>query len=79
LIVISADTAWLTPGAPADEARQVYTTLNLEHAAFSRNSLHRTVAGASHTSLVNKEADAQATIAAIRQVIEASKTGSPLR
>lgn len=79
LIVLSADTAWLTPGAPADEARQVYTTLNLEQAARSSNSLHRTVEGASHTSLVNKAADAQATIAAIRQVIAAIKTGSPLR
>ena len=79
LIVISATTAWLTPGAPADEARQVYTALNLEQAALSSNSLHRSVEGTSHTSLVNKQADAQATVDAVRQLLAAIATGKPLK
>ena len=79
LIVISATTAWLSPGAPADETRQVYTTLNLEQATLSSNSLHRTVEGASHTSLVNQETDAQVTIEAVRQIMAALVADKPLR
>ncbi len=79
LIVISATTAWLTPGAPADETRQVYTALNLEQAALSSNSLHLAVEGASHTSLVNKQADAQVIIDVVKQMIEAIATGEPLK
>ena len=78
LFVLSADTAWWTPGAPADETRRVFTELNREQAALSSNSIHRVVAGASHTSLVNKREHAQATSDAIRQVVEAVRTGQPL-
>ena len=66
LAVISADTAWWTPGAPADATRQVHTQLNREQAELSSNSIHRVVAGASHTSLVNNRDHAQTTIALIR-------------
>ena len=78
LVVLSADTAWWTPGAPADETRRVLTELNREQAALSSNSVHRLIAGTSHTSLVNKREHAQATIDAIRQVVEAVRTGQPL-
>jgi pimeloyl-ACP methyl ester carboxylesterase len=78
LAVISADTAWWTPGAPADATRQVDTQLNREQAGLSSNSIHRVVAGASHTSLVNNHDHAQTTIAIIRQVVEAARTGRPL-
>jgi pimeloyl-ACP methyl ester carboxylesterase len=78
LVVLSADTAWWTPGAPADETRLVFTELNREQAALSTNSVHRVVAGASHTSLVNKREHAQATSEAIRQVVEAVRTGRPI-
>jgi pimeloyl-ACP methyl ester carboxylesterase len=78
LVVLSADTAWWTPGAPADETRRVFTELNREQAALSPNSVHRLVTGASHTSLVNKREHAQATIDAIWEVVEAVRIGQPL-
>jgi pimeloyl-ACP methyl ester carboxylesterase len=78
LIVVSASTAWLTPGAPADAARQVYTQMNAEQAALSSNSLHRIVEGATHTSLVNDRHTAQLVAAMIRQVVEAARSGKPL-
>jgi pimeloyl-ACP methyl ester carboxylesterase len=78
LIVLSADEAWITPGAPADAARRVYTQLNIEQAALSSNSAHRVVPGTSHTSLVNSHEDAQAAIKAIREVVDAARTGGRL-
>jgi hypothetical protein len=59
LAVVSADTAWWAAGAPADATRQVYAQPNIEQAALSSNSIHRVVAGASHTSLVNDRAHAE--------------------
>jgi pimeloyl-ACP methyl ester carboxylesterase len=76
LIVISADSAWLNFGGPPDEARRIYTEMNVEQAGLSSNSAHRVVAGATHTSLVNEREDAQATIDAIREVVEAVRTGT---
>jgi pimeloyl-ACP methyl ester carboxylesterase len=78
LIVLSADEAWLTPGAPADEVRRVYTQLNIEQVALSSNSAHRLVPSTSHTSLVNSREDARAAIDAIREVVEAAGTGGRL-
>jgi pimeloyl-ACP methyl ester carboxylesterase len=78
LIVLSADTAWLSPGAPPDATRRVYTELNIEQAALSSNSLHQVVEGTTHTSLVNDQQHAQATIDAIRQVIDAVRDGERL-
>lgn len=78
LAVLSADQAWWTPNAPADETRLVYTKLNQEQAALSANSVHRIVAGASHTSLVNNRDDAQAIIDAILDVLNAAHSGQPL-
>lgn len=71
LIVLSAS-------LPADEGRQVWTQVNAELAARSSNGVHRIVDGASHMSLVLEEEQAQATISAIRQVVEAMHTGMPL-
>jgi pimeloyl-ACP methyl ester carboxylesterase len=78
LAVLSADRAWWTPGAPPDETRRVYTELNIEQAALSSNSIHRVVAGASHTSLVNNQQHAQITIDTIRQVVAAARADQPL-
>jgi pimeloyl-ACP methyl ester carboxylesterase len=79
LIVISATTAWLTPGAPADEARRILNDLHTELAALSSQSRHDLVAGATHGSLVHNRDHAQATIAAINQVVDATRTGQPLQ
>jgi pimeloyl-ACP methyl ester carboxylesterase len=78
LAVISADTAWWAPGAPADTTRRAYTELNSEQAALSSNSIYRVVAGASHTSLVNNREHAQIAIDTIRQVVVAARTGQRL-
>lgn len=47
-------------------------------ARLSTNSVHRQVAGASHEMLVTDEAPAAATAAAIREVVSAVRTGTPL-
>jgi len=78
LIVISATTAWLTPGAPADDARRILNDLHTELAALSSQSRHDLVAGATHGSLVHNRDHAQVTIAAINQVVEAARAGQPL-
>jgi len=57
-------TNWLTP--------------QTELAALSDNSIHLIVAGASHQSLLNDQADAAVTGQAITQVIDAARTGTPL-
>jgi pimeloyl-ACP methyl ester carboxylesterase len=79
LVVLSADEAWLTPGAPADVPRQVYTQLNIEQAALSTNSTHRVIPGTTHISLVNNRQHAQAAIDAIHKVVEAARTRQPLQ
>ena len=45
---------------------------------MSDNSIHLIVAGASHQSLLNDQADAAVTGQAITQVIDAARTGTPL-
>jgi hypothetical protein len=67
----------LYPGQPA--AKQAWAELQDELAALSSNSQHRVIAGATHESLVYKQDDAQSTIAAILQVVEAARTGTPLQ
>jgi pimeloyl-ACP methyl ester carboxylesterase len=78
LVVLSATTAWLTPGAPADDARQRLNSLHAELTTLSSNSIHREVAGATHGSIVHDRNHAQAAIDAIRQVVEAVRTDQPL-
>jgi len=45
LVVISANTAWFSRGAPADDARRVLNELHAELAGLSTNSRHRIVEG----------------------------------
>jgi pimeloyl-ACP methyl ester carboxylesterase len=71
LIVLSAS-------QPDDESRQVWTQLNSALAARSSNGIHRVVDGATHMSLALNRAQAQATIDAIRQVVQSARTGQPL-
>lgn len=78
LVVISANTAWLDRGAPADDARRLLNELHAELAGLSTNSSYRIVEGATHGSLVHNQDDAQATIAAIEAVLTAIQTGQPL-
>jgi len=47
-------------------------------ATISSNSMHRVVEGATHTSVVYERSDAQATSAAIVEVVEAVRNDQPL-
>jgi len=78
LVVISANTAWFTKGAPADDARKILNSLQSEITGFSTNSSHRIIEGATHGSLVHNQSDAQAVISAIENVLTSLQTGQPL-
>ncbi len=77
-IVLSASTAYVKQGAPADESRRVWNELHAELAALSTNSLHRVVEGTTHASLTFNREHAHETSAAILQVVESVRTGQPL-
>lgn len=79
LIVISANTAWFTKGAPADRARTILNTLHDEIAQLSTNNLHVIVDGATHGSLVLNQDDAHQVVMAIEAVLSAIETGQPLK
>lgn len=69
----------LSATLPTDEGRQVWTAVNAKLATRSSNGRHRVINQSTHMSLALEQAQAQATIAAIRQVIEAARTGTPLQ
>ena len=71
LIVVSSTT-------PDDATRRVWTGINGELAALSTNSSHRVIDGATHMGLLYKREHAQATIDAIREVVEAVQGRQPL-
>jgi pimeloyl-ACP methyl ester carboxylesterase len=62
---VDTQTNWLTP--------------QTELAALSDNSVHLVVAGASHQSLLDNEAAAAVSSQAITQVVDAARTGTPLK
>ena len=62
---VDTQTNWLTP--------------QMELAALSDNSIHLVVAGASHQSLLDNQADAAVSSQAITQVVDAARTGAPLK
>ena len=62
---VDTQTNWLTP--------------QTELAALSNNSVHLVVAGASHQSLLDNQAAAAVSSQAITQVVDAARTGAPLK
>jgi pimeloyl-ACP methyl ester carboxylesterase len=64
---------------PTDRSRQIWTGLNTELAARSTIGIHRVVAGASHMALALDRDHAQATIAAIQQVVHAAQTAMSIQ
>ena len=50
-----------------------------ELAALSNNSVHLVVAGADHQSLLDKQTAAAVSSQAITQVVDAARTGTPLK
>ena len=79
VVVLTSEDAYVAFSGELDvQANRVWKDLQTELAALSSNSVHREIAGTTHESLVNTERDAQATSTAIRQVVEAVRTGQPL-
>lgn len=77
----AAAAAAQAPQAQLDQLQaeeQLWQVFQVELAALSSNSVQHVVPGADHASLLTKEKDAQATIAAILEVIEAVRSGRPL-
>ena len=62
---VDTQTNWLAP--------------QMDLAALSDNSVHLVVAGASHQSLLDNQADATVSSQAVTQVVDAARTGSPLK
>ena len=64
--------------APVD-AQPGWLSTHMDLAALSGNSVHLVVAGASHQSLLDSQADATVSSHAITQVVDAARTGNPLK
>ena len=62
---VDAQTGWLTP--------------QMDLAALSDNSIHLVVAGATHQSLLDNPTDAATSSRAITAVVDAARTGTPLK
>lgn len=62
----------------AEEAQEGWIPLQRELATLSTNSQHRVVPNATHTSLVDDERQASNSTDAIRAVMQAARSGSPL-
>jgi pimeloyl-ACP methyl ester carboxylesterase len=60
------------------DLEQLWQGWQNEMATLSTNRVHQVVVGAHHTSLVLAAKDAKASVAAIRQIVEAARTGKPL-
>jgi pimeloyl-ACP methyl ester carboxylesterase len=79
LVVLTSEDAYVAYSGELDaQANRVWKDLQSEFVTLSTNSVHQEIAGTTHESLVNREPDAQETSAAIRQVVEAVRTGQPL-
>ena len=62
----------------AGEQPPGWRELQEELVSLSSNSIHRVVEGATHESLLSEKRDAQATSAAILEVVEAVRNDQPL-
>jgi pimeloyl-ACP methyl ester carboxylesterase len=62
----------------ARDAQAGWLPLQDEMAALSRNSVHRVMTGATHSSLIEDESDSCAASQAIREVVESVRSGRPL-
>ena len=62
----------------AGESEPSWLKVQDELATLSSNSIHRVVKGATHTSVLYDQSDAQATSAAIEGVVAAVRNDRPL-
>jgi hypothetical protein len=63
---------------PADAVRKAWNQANIEMAGLSTNGSYRIVAGATHISLVYRQADAQICADGILDVLDAVRSGKRL-
>lgn len=77
LMVVTATDHGFPPTVAAKLEAQ-WLTMQNELATLSTNSVHQIVEGATHGSLQVEKRDAQVSRAAIRQVVEAVRSGKPL-
>ena len=77
LVVLTATDHDFPPALAAD-LEQLHMEMQDQLAALSSNSIHRVVSGTTHASLLIKQHDAETTIDAISQVVEAVRSGKPL-
>jgi pimeloyl-ACP methyl ester carboxylesterase len=77
-VLTSASVYAQQPPEIATVADQTWQLLQEELATLSRDTIHQVVAGSTHESLVFEQMDAQATIAAIEQMVTAVRSGRPL-
>ena len=64
---------------PDDAVRKVWKQANIEMADLSTNGSYLIVEGATHMSLIYRLADARVSADGILDVLEAARTGAPLR
>jgi hypothetical protein len=64
-------------GTPPEQ-EQLWQTWQIDLAALTTNSLHKVVEGADHASFWLDAETAKVSVAAILQVVEATRTGQPL-
>jgi hypothetical protein len=79
LVIVSATNGWVDPNGPADESRRIFNAMQQELLTLSTDSTQVVVEGASHASLVMEQAHAAQTTDAIVQVVEAVRTGEPIK
>jgi hypothetical protein len=66
-------------GSQGDGSIEALRDLFAQQAQLSTNSVIRIIDGATHTGLVDNQTHASRTSAATREVVEAVRTGQPLR
>ncbi len=74
LLVLSAEATY----ANNPQAQSVWEALQQELTRLSPNSVHQTVPGTTHESLIYSQAGGRTTTAAILQVVMAARSGQPL-
>jgi pimeloyl-ACP methyl ester carboxylesterase len=75
LLVLSAEATYVNN----PQAEDIWDDLQRDLTTLSSNSVHQTVPGTTHESLVYSQVCARATAAAILRVVAAARTGQPLQ
>jgi hypothetical protein len=77
LVVLTASDHGYAPERAA-KLEKIWQDLQNELAGLSTNHIHRVLPNTTHGSLLAKQTDAQAVIAAVRDVVNAAQSGKPM-